>query len=372
MPKTLEETYDRVLLRIEESHRQDALKILQWLAFAARPVRVDEAAEVLAIDLSGEPCYNPKLKLFDPRDITLLCPSLITRSASSIHDEPKEPPSHSAYYKIKYEYFDVEDFEVIGLAHLSVKDYLVSDRIRSSQAHCFAMDAKLAHTFIAQTCIVYLSHSAFASGYCDQAMLRTRIKEWPLYYYATYFWPFHVKASSKILDDGTWQLLQHFFQTKEIANGGNFAAWVVAITPDIDLKHIQNIQPLFYTASFGVTSLIRKLLESDPKIDIEALGGQYDCRALQVAAYRNHPAAVRLLLEAGANPMALNVHKESSLYWAILRDYVEVQDLLKSYGATLTTLEVRKLKYWQEIFRSQGYSKSLLAEGRELQPIHND
>ena len=179
------------------------------------------------------------------------------------------------YYRIKYEYFDVEDFEIIGLAHLSVKDYLVSDRIRSSKAHCFATDAKLANTFMAQTCLVYLSHSAFASGYCDQAVLRTRIKEWPLYYYATYFWPFHVKASGQILDDGTWQLLQYFFQTKKIANGGNFAAWVVALTADIDLQRIQNTQPLFYAASFGVTSLIQKLLESDPKIDIEAPGGLY-------------------------------------------------------------------------------------------------
>ena len=96
LPKTLEETYDHILLRIEESHRQNALKVLQWLAFAARPVRVEEAAEVLAIDLSREPRYNPNLKLFDPQDIMLLCPSLITRLASSIHDEPIEPPNHSA------------------------------------------------------------------------------------------------------------------------------------------------------------------------------------------------------------------------------------------------------------------------------------
>ena len=88
--------------------------------------------------------------------------------------------------------------------------------------------------------------------------------------------------------------------------------------------------------------------------------------ALQVAAYRNHPAAVKLLLEKRANPMALNDNEESSLYWAILRDYVEVQNLLKSHGATLTPQEDRKLKYWQERFRIQGYSKSLLAEGKKL------
>jgi hypothetical protein len=357
LPKTLEETYDRILLRIEDRHRHNAFKILQWLAFAARPVTVKEAAEVLAIDLRREPCYNPNLKLFDPQDVMILCSSLITRATSSIDAEPGGSATYSEYYEVNYEYeglgSKIEDFEVIRLAHLSVRDYLISDRIKTSEARSFAINVRLANIFMAKTCIVYLLHSAFALGYCNEAVLRRCIKEWPLYHYATHFWPFHVRASGDILDDGIWQLLGLFFDTKKTAKGGNFATWVVALTPDIPLEAVQRTQPLYYAASFGITSLIRKLLESDADIDIEAPGGRFASPPLQVAAYRNHPTAVELLLEVGADPMALNGQGDSCLHWAILRGHMEVQRLLRSYGATLTLQDVHNLKWYQAVYTDE-------------------
>ena len=37
-PKTLNETYDRILTSIDEAYVEDTCKILQWLVFSARPV----------------------------------------------------------------------------------------------------------------------------------------------------------------------------------------------------------------------------------------------------------------------------------------------------------------------------------------------
>jgi hypothetical protein len=37
-PKTLNETYDRIITGIDEGYVEEASKILQWLAFSARPV----------------------------------------------------------------------------------------------------------------------------------------------------------------------------------------------------------------------------------------------------------------------------------------------------------------------------------------------
>jgi hypothetical protein len=348
LPKTLEETYERVLLRIEERHRHSAFKVLQWLAFAARPITIKEAAELLAVDLRREPCYNPNLKLFDPEDVMILCSSLITRATNLGNAEPGGSMTYDEYYNLDFDYkgleMKIEESEYIRLAHLSVKDYLISDRIKTSEARFFAINAQLANIFMAQTCIVYLSHPAFSLGYCDEAALRRCIKEWPLYNYATHFWPFHVRASGSILDNVTWQLLQLFFNTKNMTNGGNFATWGVALTPDIELEAMKRTHPLYYAASFGLTSLIQKLLESNQNIDIEAPGGRFASPPLQVAAYRNHPNAVKLLLEAGANPMRLNDQRESTLYWATVRGHIEVQELLLSYRAELTSQEIDELE----------------------------
>jgi hypothetical protein len=38
LPKSLNETYDRILMSIDELYVEDARRILQWLVFSARPV----------------------------------------------------------------------------------------------------------------------------------------------------------------------------------------------------------------------------------------------------------------------------------------------------------------------------------------------
>jgi hypothetical protein len=343
LPKTLEDTYDRILLRIEESHRQSTLKILQWLAFAAMPVTVEEVAEVVAVDLGTEPSFNPDLRLFNPRDVMTLCSSLIIRESISAEEVLEISITGNVPYLEEYGDFHRADREVIRLAHLSVKDYLISDRIKTSQAHDFAIDAKLSNIFIAQTCLVYLLTSTIPLDWWNTHGLQSASIAWPLYHYAAHFWPYHVKASGGNLNKTTWHLIQCFFRTKHDTNGNNFAAWALYLQPGISMKRVMRTQPLYYAASFGITPLIRKLLDSDPDINIEASGGRYESSPLQVAAYRNHPEAVKLLLEAGANPMALNRPGQSSLYWAIVRDHPEVCALLKSYGAALTEEDIDRL-----------------------------
>jgi len=343
LPKTLEDTYDGILLRIEESHRQSTLKILQWLAFAAMPVTIEEAAEVVAVDLGTEPSFNPDLRLFNPRDVMTLCSSLVIRESISAKEVWETSRTANAPYLEEYSNFHRTDREVIRLAHLSVKDYLISDRIKTGKAHHFAIDAKLSNTFIAQTCLVCLLTSTIPLEYWDTHGIQNASIKWPLYPYAAHFWPFHVKASGESLNDTTWHLLQRFFRTKHDMNGNNFAAWALYLQSDISLERVMHTEPLYYAASFGITPLIQKLLDSDPDINIEAGGGRFESPPLQVAVYRNHPEAVKLLLEAGANPMALNRLGESSLYWATMRDHTEVYALLKSYGAALTEQEVDKL-----------------------------
>src|SRR4051794_39469840 len=87
LPKTLDETYDRILLSIDECNRENAIKILRWLAFTARPVTLEEIAEMLAVAISGPPFYDENQQLLDMTDAIRICTSLVTVTKVSFNEE---------------------------------------------------------------------------------------------------------------------------------------------------------------------------------------------------------------------------------------------------------------------------------------------
>jgi hypothetical protein len=60
LPKTLDETYSRTLLGIDEEKREYAQRLFQCLMVSIRPLRVEELAEILAIQFDEEalPIFN--------------------------------------------------------------------------------------------------------------------------------------------------------------------------------------------------------------------------------------------------------------------------------------------------------------------------
>jgi hypothetical protein len=113
LPKTLDETYERILCNIDEEYTQDVLKVLYWLVYSYRPLRVEEVAEVVAVELRGSPGFDINRRLREPRDILTICSSLVSTATSS----------WKSIWGKGYE------GEELRLAHFSVKEYLVSDRI---------------------------------------------------------------------------------------------------------------------------------------------------------------------------------------------------------------------------------------------------
>jgi hypothetical protein len=87
LPKTLNETYDRILGAIDEDDRRDALSLLQWLAFSVRTLSTDEAVEVLATDPDSREglLFDEPRRLRDSRDI--YAPAL-----SPLHSERAATP----------------------------------------------------------------------------------------------------------------------------------------------------------------------------------------------------------------------------------------------------------------------------------------
>ncbi|KAF8527122.1 hypothetical protein JB92DRAFT_2699344, partial [Gautieria morchelliformis] len=149
LPRTLYETYDRMLSCILEEHRRDALKVLQWLAFSVCTISLQEAVEVLATDPEEEdgPLFDVRRRLWDPRNIVAICSSLITIVVPAVnaHDswDGIEPPSGQ---------------EELRLAHFSVREYLVSEHLRKSDTvlSWFHFNKRIADTSISKTCLAYL------------------------------------------------------------------------------------------------------------------------------------------------------------------------------------------------------------------------
>ena len=62
LPESLDETYERVLREIKKPDRDNALRLLQCLVAATRPLLVEELAELLAVYVDssdGIPKLNP-------------------------------------------------------------------------------------------------------------------------------------------------------------------------------------------------------------------------------------------------------------------------------------------------------------------------
>jgi len=122
LPKDLDETYARILDNINEDYRRDALKILQWLTYSARPLQLEEVAEVIAIDVKESPRFNPAKRYPEPRDIWTICSSLISLEEEALEDA-----------------YEGTTRVIIRLAHFSIKEYLISPSIRNGRVKDYSI-----------------------------------------------------------------------------------------------------------------------------------------------------------------------------------------------------------------------------------------
>ena len=81
LPHDLDEVYDRIITGLKR-HRDDALTILQWLSFSARPLTLAEVAQVTSVvpDTDQGLRFKPSRALADPRSVMMICSSLVTET----------------------------------------------------------------------------------------------------------------------------------------------------------------------------------------------------------------------------------------------------------------------------------------------------
>ena len=271
LPKTLDETYERILKNINEKNRKHACRLLHCLAVSARPLRVEELAEILTFDFDGAQGGIPK---FDsgrrPKEqeeaVLSICSSLISIVNNG-------------------------DSRVVQFSHLSVKEFLTSSHLASATGDLtlYHILPGPAHTILAQSCLGLLLHLCGRNYY-------ENITVSPLAAYAAQHWVAHAQfegVTSHVLDG---------MKTLFDPDKPHFAAWISLF--DVDAYPgwrlaSETPSPLYYAAFYGLHDLVRHLSSKHPQ-DINAIGGSYEFPLL--AALRGyHFMVADTLLQHGGN-----------------------------------------------------------------------
>ncbi|KAI5239326.1 Pfs, NACHT and ankyrin domain protein [Aureobasidium subglaciale] len=90
LPRTLNETYARILQEISEDNRKDATTILRLLTWSERPLRLEEMVDALAIQPDEEPNFDIDNRMPEPRDILRIASSLISLVQIPANDDQNE------------------------------------------------------------------------------------------------------------------------------------------------------------------------------------------------------------------------------------------------------------------------------------------
>ena len=233
---------------------------------------LDEVAEVVAIDLDEDPEFDTTRRLRSPHDILTICPSLLVISSSEQIVDSK-----------------LVLRETIALAHLSVKDYLTSERIVSSDAKNFQVSKTSAHRCIADMCLSYL----VVNG---PTLSDKNVIQYPLSRYAAEYWVEHVlEAGEKDL----YPRIKDLFTSSE-----SMTSWVRLHDPDYPFKEADMSKdessiagPLYYASLRGLADTARGLLTTGA--DPNGMGALY-FDPLEAAASKGHDNIVQTLLKNGA------------------------------------------------------------------------
>ena len=291
--------------------RDDAHRIFQWLAVSSRPLRIEELAEVFAINfdegVSGIPKFEPSWR--DPNAQTAVlsaCSSLV----SIVEDR--------------------ESRKIVQFSHFSVKEYLTSDRIANAEhVSCFHIHPKPAHTLLAKTCLSVLFHLDYSID---------EIKNFPLAEYAAQHWVDHARFSNvSSYIRGGMDLL--FDKDKP-----HFDTWVRVYDIDRETAYCGNITlpeqpdpvPLYYAALCGFRGLVGRLLTAHPQ-DLNAEGGIWGA-PLNAALAGGHPNVALFLLDRGADVEDRGEVDQTALFIAANRGYAEVARSLIDRGADLNVM----------------------------------
>ena len=372
LPETLDETYERILSNIPAKYVEDVRRVLQCLICSFHPLDVEEVAEIVAID-TVEPYYDPENRYSSPRELLSVCSGLVSTRTSK-----RSTARNSKRRNIRLgNGFEIEE---LRLAHFSVKEYLVSERVNLGSASKYKLDEVSCHGTLADLCISYLLHFEEVI-YNRQSVTETSDPEaqerWdnrsepvtfghfqdlhlceenPFAPYAAMFWSTHLRATE--LDKKT----SLYPKSLKLVAGAALLATIVYYQRDWfsdearetikdlgigDLERIYvrdpRISPVYYASLLGLDYHVNQLLEEGESASSTGPSGT----ALAIAASRGHKSIVQLLINMGADVNGQTILREfaketallsyPALHFAIERKHEDIVHLLLDHGAAVNT-----------------------------------
>ena len=298
LPETLDETYERILWEIPKTNRVYAHRLLQCLTVAVYPLKVEELAEILAIDFDAEggiPKLNEGFRWSDQEQAVLsTCSSLVT----IVEDQNSR--------RVQFSHFSVKEFLTSNRLAASAVDVLRGHHIRPEPAH----------TIMAQACLGVLLR-------LNHHMDKETIGGYPLARYASNCFVDHAKFGDVLshvnngLDDlldpdkphfDTWLWLQYGdWDCRTFVWSLSFKYPGESLSDQSNSEHPApmyppRIFPLYHALALRHTCLVQHLILKRPH-DLDA-GDIYGTTALHVSAYFSDCKVVQMLLERTA---AINV-----------------------------------------------------------------
>ena len=287
-----------------------AHRLFQCVAVASRPFRVEELAEFLAFDLQAGPIpqFREEWRLEDPVDAVLsTCSTLL----SLVH---------------------VDGSAVIQFSHFSVKEFLVSTRFakkRDTISQRYHVSMAAAHTLVTKSCLGILLH-------LDKNITRDSLTNFPLAKYAAMHWVRHARFEgvSQRAEDGIKRL---FDPSKP-----HLAIWSWITQPDpgyfmasprLTPSSLGN--PLHYAAACGLHAVVKSLAIEHSQ-HVNALCHSRRATPLHLASGEGHLEVARVLIEHGADVIALDGRGATPLHYASHNGHVEVARFLINHGADVT------------------------------------
>jgi Ankyrin repeats (many copies)/Ankyrin repeats (3 copies)/Ankyrin repeat len=332
LPESLDKTYERILQRIPEPKREYARLLLQCLAVAVRPLRVEELATILSINFKspgGTPIIDNRLRWADQDQAVLsVCSSLV----GIVEDSG----SH-----------------VVHFSHSSVREFLTSDRLADSnvvELRQFHIRLEHAHTVMAQACLSVLL-------LLNDRMNKQAIDSHHLARYAGKHFHDHAGFQGVLsrIGNGVDDLLnpaKHHFDPWVWLQIGDWnpRSWHnVGLSgcrfdsfqsPTLSLPAIPvyppRVAPLYYVAALGHLSLTERLILMRPQ-DLDARDDK-GCTPLHIAVLARRVDVSKLLIRSSGRLDIRDTEDNNLLHMAAYTELFDVARLLLERDGAMKAL----------------------------------
>ena len=310
LPKSLDDTYQRILKDINNANRDHAYRLLQCLTVASRPLRVEELAEVLAFDFTER----------------------IPKSVSDWRWEDREEAVLSACSSL-VSVISNQGSRIVQFSHFSVKEFLTSERLAGcvEDFSQFYIPMEPSHVILAKACLGVLIRLGDGTDEGSAEKI-------PLFLYAAEYWHQHAQignVESEIAD-----AMDCFFDS----DNPHFSAWVrIQGREKFGMSYFSNpnaapqlVAPLSFAAGKGFHGLVERLTIKNP-LQVKQFDSIFGSPLHASAIWGRDIETAQFLCERGADINSRTAYNWTPLHLASKFGHLEIVKWLLDHGADVNS-----------------------------------